>query len=132
MSGVSDELVRKAAKAYVDAIVPGDRSHISGWWPDHQHTIRAALEAVADEMSNAQMDSHVLETLLEYAYRGEGANGGNCRNDRAPGCWLCQTFDAAEAALGDDAPTPDERNWWRPTLSERAWQLWIKVRRVVS
>lgn len=50
MSKVSNDLVRRAAKAYVDAIVPADRSHISGWWPDHQHTIRAALEAVADDL----------------------------------------------------------------------------------
>jgi len=57
-----------------------------------------------------------LGILLEYAYRGEAALGGNCRNDREAGCALCATFTEAESLLGDDAP---ERNWWTPTLRER-------------
>lgn len=58
-----------------------------------------------------------LAELLEYAYRGEAALGGNCRNDRDPDCTVCAMFTEAETAIGDYALA--EHDWWKPTLRER-------------
>ena len=68
------------------------------------------------------IDRHSLGILLEYAYRGEAAQGGSCWRDRIEACAMCDALTAAEIALGDDAPAI--RQWWSPTIREH-------VRRVI-
>jgi|SRR5882757_3599300 len=69
------------------------------------------MDAVREQVETAvTISSESLGILLEYAYRGEAALGGNCRNEREAGCAMCDTLTEAEAALGGDAPT--DPNWW--------------------
>ena len=67
-------------------------------------------EAERRGLIDCEISRGSLAILLEYAYRGEAALGGNCRNERETGCAMCSAFTEAETALGSDAPT--DPNWW--------------------
>ena len=69
------------------------------------------------------IDRESLAILLEYAYRGDGAQGApGCRNVRDPGCALCAAFEEADAVIHDGPAPYEARNWWVPTAVER-WRL---------
>ena len=72
-------------------------------------------------MSKVEIDSDSLCIVLEYAYRGESAQGGFCHLDRQPGCAMCDAFTEAEAAVEEDRE--GTTRWWTPTWRERYWAM---------
>jgi hypothetical protein len=74
---------------------------------------------MADESAQISRDS--LSILLEYAYRGQAAQGGFCHLDRQECCAMCDALTEAEGALTGDPES--RRDWWTPTLRERYWRF---------